>query len=137
MLTTTIGTSQTAVYQLGPTTTTATTKLLIMANACYYGLKRGVQMTVGRASSSGASASASTNIVTGTTPVTLPSAGTTAFYMAAIPIQANADDHLNLHGFAIDAPGAGTFYYTLWMCSSTSENYTNMTAAVTVLKIQA
>jgi hypothetical protein len=108
-----------------------------MANACYFGQKRGVQMTVGRASSSGASASASTNIVTGATPVTLPSAGTTAFYMAAFPIDANGNDHLNLQGFAIDSPGAGTFYYTLWMCSSTSENYSNMTAAVTVLKIQA
>jgi len=137
MLTTTIGTAQTAIYELGPTTTTATTKLLVMANASYYGKKHGVQLTVGRASSSGASASSSTNIVTGTTPVTLPSAGTTAFYMAAFPAAGSADDHLNIQGFALDSPGAGTFYYTVWLCSSVSENYSNIIAALTVLKIQA
>ena len=136
LITTTIGTGQTAIYQVGPTTTTVTSKLLIMANACYYGQKRGVQLTVGRASASGAAASASTNIVTGTTPVTLPSAGTTAFYMAAMPLQGDTDDHLNIQGFAIDAPGAGTFYYTLWMSSSTSANYSNLTTALTVLTIQ-
>lgn len=136
LITTTIGTGQTAIYQVGPTTTTATSKLLIMANACYYGQKRGVQLTVGRASSSGAAASASTNIVTGATPVTLPSAGTTAFYMAAAQAEGDANDHMNIQGFAIDTPGAGTFYYTLWMCSSTSADYPNITAALTVLTIQ-
>jgi hypothetical protein len=57
--------------------------------------------------------------------------------MAAFPIDNQADDHLNIQGFAIDSPGAGTFYYTIWMCSSTSYNHTELTAALTVLKIQA
>ena len=90
-------------------------------------------MTVGRATTSGATAANSTNIVTGTTPVTLPPT-TTAYYMAAT---SEASSHeSNVNGFAIDVPGAGTFYYTIWMSSDTSHNYSEMTVVLTVLKIQ-
>jgi hypothetical protein len=56
--------------------------------------------------------------------------------MAALPAQNDSNDPLNLNGFAIDVPGAGTFYYTLWMNSTTSHNYSDMTVILTVLKIQ-
>ena len=133
LITTTIQTTQTRIYQVGPITTVSSTKLLIMANACFTSDNRRVAMTVGRATTSGATAANSTNIVSGTTPVTLPAA-TTAYYMAATSIGAN--NEANVNGFAIDAPGTGTFYYTIWMSSSTSHNYSQMTAVLTVLKIQ-
>jgi hypothetical protein len=56
--------------------------------------------------------------------------------MASIPPQNDADNYLNLNGFAIDAPGAGTFYYTVWMSSGTSHNYAEMTVVLTALIIQ-
>ena len=106
-----------------------------MANASFTGARFGVQLTVGRATTSGATAANSTNITSNVSPLVLPAA-TTAYYMAALPAQNDANDPLNLNGFAIDVPGAGTFYYTLWMQSSTSHNYSEMTVALTVLKIQ-
>jgi len=99
------------------------------------GAKYGVELTVGRAASSGATAANSTNIVSGATPLSLP-ATTPSYYIAALPAQGDADKSLNLTGFAIDAPGAGTFYYTIWMSSSTSHNYSEMTAVLTALTIQ-
>jgi hypothetical protein len=132
LITTTIGTAQTRIYEVGPITTTASTKLLIMANASFISNNRRVVMTVGRATTSGAIAANSTNIVTGTTPVTLPPT-TTAYYMAAT---SEANNHeSNVNGFAIDVPGAGTFYYTIWMSSDTSHNYSEMTAVLTALQI--
>ena len=56
--------------------------------------------------------------------------------MAAWPPMNDATNHINLHGFAIDSPGAGTFYYTIWMQSGASHNYSDMTAVLTILKIQ-
>jgi len=55
--------------------------------------------------------------------------------MAATPQGIN-NENLNLSGFALDTPGAGTFYYTIWMSSQASHNYTTMAAALTVLKVQ-
>ena len=134
LITTTIGTAQTRIYQVGPITTASSTKLLIMANASFISSNKQVSMTVGRATTSGATAANSTNIVSGTTPVTLP-ATTPSYYMAAISHGNNLK--ANVNGFAIDAPGAGTFYYTIWMSSSGSHNYSDMTAVLTALKIQS
>jgi hypothetical protein len=42
----------------------------------------------------------------------------------------------NLNGFAIDFPQSPTgYYYTIWMSSTPSHNYTDMTAALTVLQV--
>ena len=132
LITTTIGTAQTRIYEVGPITTTASTKLLIMANACFTSNNRRVVMTVGRATTSGAIAANSTNIVTNASPVTLP-ALTSSYYMAATS-EPNTHES-NTNGFAIDAPGAGTFYYTIWMSSDASHNYSEMTAVLTALQI--
>jgi hypothetical protein len=57
--------------------------------------------------------------------------------MAALPGMGDANGNpYYLNGFAIDAPGAGTFYYTIWMSSDTSHNYSTMAAVLTVLVIQ-
>jgi len=134
LLTSTIGTTQTRIYEVGPITTLSTTKLLVMANASFIGAKFGVQLTVGRATTTGATAANSTNITSNVSPLVLP-VTTPSYYMAALPKQGDSDDSLNLNGFAIDAPGAGTFYYTLWMQSETSHNYSDITVVLTVLKI--
>ena len=135
LLTSTIGTSQTAIYQVGPITILSTNKLLIMANASFIGQKFRVQLTVGRATTSGASATNSTNIVSNVSPLVLPQTSP-SYYMASLPQMGDANDNLNLNGFAIDSPGAGTFYYTIWMSSGTSHTYSDMTVVLTVLKIQ-
>jgi hypothetical protein len=43
--------------------------------------------------------------------------------------------HYNMNGFAIDVPGSGTFYYTVWMSSSTSHNYSEMAVELIVLNV--
>jgi hypothetical protein len=135
LLTTTVGATQTAIYQVGPVTSLATTKFLIIANTSFTTDRHGVELTVGRATSNNATAATSVNIVTNATPLVLP-ATTTAYYMAAYAAINQSMGPVNLNGTAIDAPGAGSFYYTIWMQSSPSHNYTTMTAFLTVLKIQ-
>jgi len=132
LITTTIGTAQTRIYQIGPITALSTTKLLIMANASLISTNRRIQMTVGRATTSGATNTNSTNITSGSSPVTLP-ATTPSYFMAATSVANGLA--VNLNGFALDIPGAGTFYYTIWMSSSTSTNYSDMTAVLTALQV--
>jgi hypothetical protein len=96
----------------------------------------GVQLTVGRATTSGATASNSTNVVSNTSSLTLPVSGNT-YYMASLPPQGDTAGHeVNLNGFALDTPAAGTFYYTIWMSSTTSTNYSTMSAMLTVLNVR-
>jgi hypothetical protein len=103
-----------------------------MANVTYTSPSDVAQMTVGVATTSGAINTTSTNIVSNESPLVLP-ATTTLYYLAAGP----AGDLINLNGFSTHTPGAGTFYYTIWMSSSPDPyTYTNMTAILTVLKIQ-
>jgi hypothetical protein len=135
LLTTTIGTTATAIYQLGPIISLETTKLLLMANVCVINQNATLVMTVGRATTSGASIANSSNIVAGaslwTNPPTSPS-----FYMAAYAATTQGDAKpINLSGFSTDSPGEGTFYYTIWMTSSTSNTYADMTVALTALRI--
>jgi hypothetical protein len=112
------------------------TKFIITANACFSATNEAVELTVGRATTSGATAANSTNIVSNTSPLVLPVA-TTAYYMGAFPVVPSANGHsVNINGFAIDTPGAGTFYYTIWMSSGASHNYSTMAVSLAVLKIQ-
>ena len=134
LLTTTIAATATAVYEIGPITTSATTKLLLMANVCLVYTDFPLVLTVGRATSSGASIANSTNIVSDasmwTNPPTSPS-----YYIAAVSSTQVNPKSTNLSGFCTDTPGTGTFYYTIWMTSSTSQTYAGMTAFLTALRI--
>jgi hypothetical protein len=57
--------------------------------------------------------------------------------MAAYPPMNDSNNHyINFNGFAIEQPGAGTYYYTIWMTSSPSSSYSEMTINLTVLQIQ-
>jgi len=113
-------------------TSTATAKFFVTANTVMRSGNHDLQMTVGRATTTGATAANSTNITSGATPVTLPQ--TTHSYCFAEARGHNAQK-MNVTGFALDAPGAGTFYYTIWMSSSTSHNYTDMAVALSVLNV--
>jgi hypothetical protein len=135
--TTTVGTTATAIYELGPIVTVSTTKLILMANVCLINQAYSLVMTVGRATTSGASIGNSSNIVADaamwTNPPTSPS-----YYMAAYAGTTQGDAKaINLTGFCIDTPGPGTFYYTMWMTSSTSATYANMTVALTAMTIKS
>ena len=134
LITTTVGTAQTRVYEIGPITSTATSKFMIMATVSYYGGNHNVQMTVGVATSSGAVAADSTNIVSNISPLVLPQT-TTSYFMGAAPGHGGSTAE-SMTGHAIHTPGSGTFYYTIWMSSSSSHTYTGMTAMLSVLKIQ-
>jgi hypothetical protein len=132
LITTTVGTSQTRVYEIGPMTSTASSKFFISANTVMTSGNHDVQMTVGRATTTGATAADSTNITSGTTPVTLPQT-TNSYYFAGA--RGHNNQKMNVTGFALDAPGAGTFYYTIWMSSNTSHEYTDMAVALCVLNV--
>jgi hypothetical protein len=103
-----------------------------MAHITFISDNHDVQMTVGRADISGATASASTNIVSDISPLVLPQTSP-AYYMGAI--SSHNGKNLSLSGHATDTPGTGTFYYTIWMSSNALHLYTGMTAVLTVLKI--
>jgi hypothetical protein len=136
---TTIGTSQTRVYEVGPITATSTSKYLIMANTSFVIPSMGptIQLTVGRATTSGASNVNSINIVSdGSSSLVLP-VTSPCYYMASWPAMGDSGgDPVHLHGFVTDTPGAGTFYYTIWMSSSQSASLTSMAAILTVLLIR-
>ena len=136
LITTTVGTSQTRIYEVGPVTTTASTKFMITATSCFTAINHEVELTVGRATTSGATSANSTNITSNVAPLVLP-VTTTSYYMAAWPVVPSANGHsVTINGFAIDTPGAGTFYYTIWMSSALSYNYSTMAVSLAVLKIQ-
>jgi hypothetical protein len=136
LTTTTVGTTQTRIYEVGPVTALAATKFLAMVNVSFVATNDRVELTVGRATTSGATATTSTNIVSNVSPLVLP-VTTTAYYIAALASQGDLNgEPTNLSGFALDTPGAGTFYYTIWMSCDKSHNFTTMAAVLTVLKVQ-
>jgi hypothetical protein len=131
-ITTSIGTSATLVHQVGPVTTTVTGKYTLMALIAYVHQGYMTQMTIGRSSVSLASAANCVSVINGASPLVLPSGGT-CFY-----VDSNSDTSVGnsaLKGFATDSPGAGTFYYTVWMSSDTPFNYNGMAASLTVFSV--
>jgi hypothetical protein len=130
-ITSTLNTVETAIYEVGPVIVTSTSTLLIMLNLCFNAATYSVQCTVGRYTASGATAAQSTNIVTQTTPVTLPGP-----YVAILPQAGSGNnDPTHINGFAMDTLSAGTYYYRIWAASSDSHTYMGLSAALSVLKV--
>jgi hypothetical protein len=130
-LTTDISSTQTAIYEVGPVTVSTSSTMLIMLSMHFIADNHQVQCTVGRYTAFGATAAQSTNIVTQSTPVTLPGS-----YMGVLPKEGagnNTPAHIN--GFALDTLAAGTYYYRIWASSVLSHTYTGLTASLAVLKI--
>jgi hypothetical protein len=102
-----------------------------MVSLCFVADNHQVECTVGRHTTSGATAAQSTNIVTQTTPVTLPGS-----YMAVLPkAGAGNNQPAHINGFGMDTLGAGTYYYRIWASSGSSHTYTGLYAALSVLKV--
>ena len=129
-------TGGTAMYQIGPIRTTATSKLLIAASLSMIATSaNAVQMTVGRATTSGSPYTGLTNVVSNTSGIPLPISDTQpAYFMAAATtISGQA---ANLSATVVDTPGAGTFYYTIFASSlpSMSAN-SSITANLNVVQM--
>ena len=135
LITTTIGNTQTRIYQLGPFVSLATSKFLVLPNVTLSSNDKQVQLTVGRAITSGASNILSTNIVNGLSPLVLPQPGSGSFNYYIAAHKASNMTSFNLTGSALDQPGAGTFYYTIWMQSDSSSSYSEMAVSLTVLQV--
>ena len=126
----------TAMYEVGPITTTATSKLLITASLSLVAVgATNIQMTVGRYTATGATAAQSTNVVVNTTGVLVPYSSGASAFMASTQTVANTSATLN--GTAIDSPGAGTFYYRIWASSvpALSSANSTITANLNVLQM--
>jgi hypothetical protein len=135
LITTVINTTQTRIYEVGPISSNSTNKFLIITNVSLICNEYSIQMTVGRATTSGETASNSTNITSNEAPLILPSS-TPSYYIAAHPgSSVTSGKPLSLNGSAIDEPGGGSFYYTLWISSDTQYDYADMTVNLYVVKV--
>jgi hypothetical protein len=135
LITSIIGTTQTRIYEVGPISSISINKFLIIANVSLICNQYSIQMTVGRATTSGATAANSTNITSNRSPLVLPSL-TPSYYISAHPgATITSGKPLSLNGSAIDEPGGGSFYYTLWISSDTQYNYADMTVNLYVVKV--
>jgi len=136
LLTTSIATSATAMYEVGPITTTNFSKLLITATLSMVAAANAIQLTVGRYTATGATAGQSTNVPSNTTGISIPysSSSSSVYFMAATTTVSGQS--ASLCGTAVDSPGAGTFYYRIWASSvpAISSN-TTITANLNVLQM--
>jgi hypothetical protein len=135
LITRNVGVTQTAIYVSGPFTSLATTTFLILANICIKSENNTVSFTVGRSTTPLASNTFSTNIVNGVYPLILPQpgGGTYNYYMASLRLENSIN--FNLNGSALDQPGAGTFYYTIWMQCEKAGSFSEMALSLIVLKV--
>lgn len=133
LLTTTIGSTATRMYQVGPITASASSKLLIVANLSMIAASANtVQLTVGRSTNP---AGSSTVNVLNNTSIALPiSTGSSAYFMAAKTTVTS--EATTLSGTVVDSPGEGTFYYSLWASSTPAMSAnTTLTANLNVLQM--
>jgi hypothetical protein len=136
LLTTTINTGATAIYEVGPVTTSINSTLFIVANLSLFAASATtIQLTVGRHTASGATSSQSTNVPSGTSQVILPYTTGASYFMASGTTTAN-NEAINLNGTVTDKPGNGTFYYRVWVSSSAS-NVPNstLTASLSIVHL--
>ena len=135
LITTRIGLTQTAIYCSGPFLSSATSTFLILANVCLKSDDNVISLTVGRATTPLATNIFSTNIVNGVSPLILPQpgVGTYNYYMASL--RGGNNININLHGCALDQPGTGTFYYTIWMQTDRAGSFPELAVSLIVLKV--
>ena len=125
----------TAMYEVGPITTSASSKLLITASlSLIAAAANSIQLTVGRYTATGATAAQSTNVPSNTTAISIPYSSSSVYFMATT--KNISVKYANLNGTAVDSPGAGTFYYRIWASSvpAMSAN-TTITANLNILQM--
>ena len=139
LITDTIGTGATAIYEVGPVVTSASSKLLIVANLSLFtgtASANTYQMLVGRFTATGATAGSSTNIIANQEEIIMPytSGSGASYFMASVNTSA-LEQAVNLSGTATDQPGAGTFYYRIW-ASASADNTANSTLTASLNIVQ-
>lgn len=107
-------------------------KGVILTNVTLKSEDAAISLTVGRSTTLLATNLLSTNIVNNASPLILPS-GTYNYYIASIHTKNNVNT--NLSGSALDQPGIGSFYYTIWMQSNKVGTFREMAAALIVLRV--
>ena len=120
-------------YEVGPITATSTSKFYITANVLCQTPGVNAVITVGRSTISGAAVIDSMNIVNG---MSMADGLFPGGYLSAVTSY-SFFEFLNMQGSAIDSPGPGIFYYTIWI--NTPSNYTDIpdvSAMLSVLTIQ-
>jgi len=126
----------TALYRVGPITTTASSKLLITTSLSFIAnAANNIQLTVGRTTTNEAPFTDLTNVASGVSGIPLPiSSSSPAYFMAATTTVSGQP--ASVTGNIIDTPGAGTFYYMLYASSvpAMSANST-ITASLNVLQM--
>ncbi len=107
-------------------------KGVIIPNVTLKSEDAAISLTVGRSTTLLATNLLSTNIVNNASPLILPS-GTYNYYMASIRVGNGIN--INLSGSALDQPGIGLFYYTIWMQSNKVGSFPEMAASLIVLRV--
>lgn len=135
LITSPIGEKETEIYRLGPFAALETTTFLVLANVSLQSRGFTVSLTVGRSSEPSDTNVSSTNIVNGRSPLILPQPGEGIYnyYMASARLADTIP--FNLCGTALDKPGDGKFYYTIWMQSDREGTYPEMAVSLTVLQV--
>ena len=137
LITNTIGTGATAIYEVGPVVTTASSKLLIVANLSLFAGTASAntyQMLVGRFTVTGANAASSYNVISNQQEIIMPYTTGPSYFMASVNTSASGQA-VNLSGTATDQPGAGTFYYRIW-ASASADNTANSTLTASLNIVQ-
>ena len=118
------------IKEIGPIATTSTGRYLCMADMTYTstGTNHITTMTIARATTSGATGGASTNLAN-LSPISSGITGANQ-YVATHLSSRNADTICSLTGFTIDNPGVGTFYYSVWGFSENSVSSENVDFSV-------
>lgn len=126
----------TAIYEVGPITTSSFSKLLITANLSLFTAEtRNIIMTVGRYTATGATSSQSTNVPSNTVGIPIPYASGSVYFMATAN-SGNLNQTLTLCGTAVDSPGLGTFYYRIWASSTPNAMPSNATLTASLNIVQ-
>lgn len=147
LLTNVIGSQATAIYEVGPIITTASSKLFIVANISLFTKpevlldgepqpysKSVYQMTVGRNTVSGGDSASSYNLPSNSQGILLPYTTGPSYFMASGTTTVYSQP-FNLNGTVVDQPGAGSFYYRIWI-SSSAENDANTTLTANLNVVQ-
>jgi len=135
-----LSTTPSNVYTTSSVVSTATSKFLIMLNVTYTLPSGspgnvGLNITVGRYTSSSATSAQAINVVSNTS---VSSSFPSATMVAWPAISAAAGSQVSKSGSAIDIPGSSNiFYYSVWVYATGSVTLTNMSVFLSVLLVSA
>jgi len=134
LITSVIDSSSTQIYTVGPIRTTASSKLLIVANISMIAASaNAIQMTVCRYNLTSENIRENKINVLNNTSIDLPISNTSPAYFMAAKTTVSSEP-ATLNGTVVDSPGQGRFEYSIWVSSTPamSANST-ITASLNIL----